>query len=166
MSLPDEEWRRVPSIPGLWASSHGRIKRDPFARPMPHGGIRVYVGEPTFGVIRQAVRDARHLYFGYRYRTLGNVKVHVAVCEAFHGAKPDWAAGVRHLNENGLDNRPSNLEWSTQRRNLNDPAFRQYQRTRGVRHISSMPKYEKRAGIYDSILDVARMRQAIYEARA
>lgn len=167
-NLPDEEWRDVPSIPGLRASSHGRICLMPFERRMPHGGLRWYHPAPTFGVITRSSKDARHLYFIYRYGSLKrNIKIHFAVCEAFNGRNTDGNNGVRHLNENGLDNRPQNLRWSSQKVNLNDPDFISYTSRRpSPRTKSDKTKQEKRAGIYDSILDIAEMRQRIYSSRA
>ena len=166
-NLPAEEWRQVPSIPEIEASSHGRIRRKPHISIMPHGGTRTYESRPTFGEIRSSSKGARHLYFGTIYRGIGNVKVHFAVCEAFHGPNPDKEKGVRHLNENGLDNRPGNLIWASQKVNLNDPVFIKYLRRRvSPKARTNMTKQEKRAGIYDSILDVAQMRQTLYASRA
>jgi len=39
--------------------------------------------------------------------------VHILVCEAFHGPKPNWADCVRHLNGDFSDNRAENLSWGT-----------------------------------------------------
>jgi hypothetical protein len=155
-NLPKEEWRSVPSIPDLEASSHGRIRRLPHTGVMPHGGVRLYKSDPTFGTIRSASKDARHLFFGVSYRGIGNVKVHFAVCEAFHGKAPDGNRRVRHLNENGLDNRPVNLVWDRQKVNMNDPILKKYHSKRiSPKSASPLTKAEKRAGIYDSIKDVA-----------
>lgn len=166
-NLPPEEWRVVPSYPEIEASTHGRIRRKPYYGVMPHGVMRIYHSSPRFGAITSSSTDARHLYFNVAYRGIGNVKVHFAVCEAFHGRNPDGRNGVRHLNENGLDNRPSNLRWSSQKINLNDPAFKKYQRRRvSPKARTKMTKQEKRAGIYDSILDIAQMRQRIYKLQA
>lgn len=166
-NLPPEEWRQVPSLPEIEASSHGRIRRKPHIGTMPYGGTRLYKSKPKFGSITSASKDARHLFFNVYYHGIGNVKVHFAVCEAFHGPSPDGKKGVRHLNENGLDNRPGNLRWSSQKVNLNDPVFKNYLRRRMSPFArTGMSKQEKRAGVYDSILDVAQMRQKIYASRA
>jgi len=166
-NLPIEEWRQVPSLPDIEASSHGRIRRKPHVGVMPHGGLRMYQAEPRFGCVTQSMSDARSLHFGVYYRGIGNIKVHFAVCEAFHGPNPDKKKGVRHLNENGLDNRPNNLRWASQKVNLNDPVFKKYQSRRvSPKAKTGMTKQEKRAGVYDSILDIAEMRQRIYVARA
>lgn len=166
-NLPKEEWRPVPSMPDLEASSHGRIRRLPHTGVMPHGGTRLYKSDPTFGTIRSASKDARHLFFGVSYRGIGNVKVHFAVCEAFHGLAPEGKKRVRHLNENGLDNRPCNLVWDHQKVNMNDPVLKSYQRKRvSPRASSSLTKAQKRAGIYDSIKDVALRAAALRLASA
>lgn len=60
----------------------------------------------------------------------GNIKIHRAVCEAFHGLPPFPNAVVIHLNENALDNRPENLKWGTQKENLNMPGFIKYCQSR------------------------------------
>lgn len=96
--------------------------------PQPYGGKRTYETKPTFGCITSANKGARHVYFGRYIKGIGNVKVHQAVCEAFHGPKPFPKAVVIHENECGLDNRPENLRWGTQKENLNMPSFKAYNR--------------------------------------
>lgn len=164
-NLPIEEWRQVPSLPDVEASSHGRVRRKPHTGIMPHGGARLYKAEPRFGVVTQSSAEARSLHFAVYYRGIGNIKCHFAVCEAFHGPNPDGKKGVRHLNENGLDNRPSNLCWASQKTNLNDPEIKWYHRNRVSPWIrTGMTKREKRAGIYESILDIGIAQKAAREA--
>lgn len=130
-SLGVEEWRVVPSMPEILASSWGRIMRKPFMAGAKDGrGLRWYRPKPTYGVTRSAKKGAAHTYRGYRYRTTGNVKVHRLVCEAFHGPAPEGKNVVIHINENPHDNRPQNLKWGTQKENLNAPGFKAWQRTR------------------------------------
>ena len=152
--LPEEIWLPIPSRPGIEASSHGRIRQLPFEGKMPNGTPRMYAGKPSFGSICSSSWDARHLYLIRRIRGK-NLKVHFGVCEAFHGKNPSGKSGVRHLNENGLDNRPENLMWADQKTNLNDPDIKWFHRHR-VSPLSgdTRPKREKRAGIYDSIRDI------------
>ena len=45
----DEVWRVVPSVPGVMASSLGRVMVAPYVRRLPKGGSRQYGGTPTFG---------------------------------------------------------------------------------------------------------------------
>jgi hypothetical protein len=125
-----EIWKPVPSYPGLLASSEGRILLPPGYAPLPNGGYRTYLPEPTVGCERRAKVDASHVYLGTWVRKYGNIKVHQAVCEAFHGPKPFEKAVVIHKDENARNNRPENLKWGTQKENLNAPGFKAYCRSR------------------------------------
>jgi hypothetical protein len=84
----------------------------------------MYSSKPTFGCVRRAKRDATHSYRGYLYQGIGNVKVHRAVCEAFHGPAPDGMPYVLHIDEDAHNNRPENLKWGTQKENLRMPVAR------------------------------------------
>jgi hypothetical protein len=155
VDLPREVWRAVPSLQCIEASSHGRIRKKPSVARMPNGTLREYSPKPTFGQITSALRGARSLRFNVVYRSIGNVKVHAAVCEAFHGPNPDPRKGVRHLNENGLDNRPENLMWASQKVNINDPKVKRYHYERISPFCRAvMSKQEKRRGIYENIIDI------------
>jgi hypothetical protein len=94
-----------------------------------HGGYRLYTPKPVRGVVTRANKDASHSYRGVYSRFFGNIKVHRAVCEAFHGPKPFPEAVVIHLDENAHNNRPENLKWGTQKENLNMPKFKAYLRS-------------------------------------
>lgn len=119
----EEVWRPVPSLDGWEASSEGRVRRVPHVKPMPHGGTRTYGGHAWFG---HRAKDGR-----WEFKPEGRtVRVHQAVCEAFHGPKPFEAAVVMHLDEDNGNNRPGNLAWGTQQQNLNAPGFKQYCRER------------------------------------
>jgi hypothetical protein len=121
-----EVWKPVPSLPGVLASSEGRILLPPRHAPLPNGGVRLYLPKPTAGVVMRASKDAKHEYLGYWNHYFGNIKIHQAICEAFHGPKPFPAAVVIHRDENGLNNSPGNLKWGTQKENLNAPGFLSY----------------------------------------
>ena len=47
-------------------------------------------------------------------------KVHVLVCEAYHGLRPSPKHQVAHANGDKSDNRPENLRWVTARENIAD----------------------------------------------
>lgn len=125
-----EIWKPVPSLPGVMASNEGRILIPPRHAPLPNGGFRLYAPEPTFGVECRASKDAAHVYYGYWTRYFGNIKVHQAVCEAFHGPQPFERAVVIHIDESAMNNRPENLKWGTQKENLNAAGFKEYCRAR------------------------------------
>lgn len=121
-----EEWRDVLSKPGVQASSLGRVRRQPRRAAMPHGGERIYFAAPTYGVVVRSKKGAAHSYRARYYDGIGNVKIHQAVCEAFHGSKPFPKAVVIHLDEDAHNNRPENLRWGTQKENLNASGFVAY----------------------------------------
>ena len=125
-----EEWRDVPSQPRVLASSFGRVKLKPYWHPFKNGDGQIKEGRPTFGKETKSSKTARHVYFNWLVRKIGNMKVHRLVCEAFHGPAPFPKAVVIHLDENALNNRPENLKWGTQKENLNMPKFKEYCRSR------------------------------------
>lgn len=118
-----EIWKPVPSLPGVHASDEGRILLAPRYAPLPNGGYRLYTPKPVDGVVTRATKTARHSYRGMYAKFHGNIKVHRAVCEAFHGPPPFDGAVVIHIDENAHNNRPENLKWGTQKENLNMPKF-------------------------------------------
>jgi hypothetical protein len=122
--MDGEIWRDVPSVPGILASSEGRVMCAPHRKPMPYGGERSYGGEPTFGIWNKT--DGRFIIVsrGTTY------KIHRLVAEAFHGPAPFEGAVAMHIDENAANNRPSNLRWGTQKQNLNAEGFLEYCRGR------------------------------------
>lgn len=126
-----EIWKPVPSLPGVMASSEGRVLLPPRYAPLPNGGFRVYLPEPTSGQVRWAKKGAQHTYRGIMAMHFGNIKIHRAVCESFHGPAPFEKAVVMHLDEDAHNNRPENLRWGTQKENLNAPKFKQWQSSPG-----------------------------------
>lgn len=109
MSLPiDEQWRPAPGLEGMYeVSDHGRVRT-----------------APGFGRVGFRKLDPRGRYANFCvYVGPGkrrNYAVHVLVCEAFHGPKPEWATCVRHLNDEKRDNRAVNLAWGTGADNMQD----------------------------------------------
>lgn len=125
-----EVWCVSPSLPEYQVSSWGRVMRAPYVATMPKGGTRVYGGLQWFGV------DAgKCMQFTFKRK---NYKVHRLVCEAFNGPEPFPRAVVMHLDEDYRNNRASNLQWGTQKENLNMPKVKTYHQSRtGERH----PRY-------------------------
>lgn len=111
----------MPSRPELLASSWGRLMVVPYEKEMPRGGKRTYGGQPVYGCW-----DGDRLVYELKGKT---AKVHRLVCEAFNGpAEPEQVC--MHLDENSMNNMPSNLAWGTQKENLNAPGFLAYCRSR------------------------------------
>lgn len=121
MQSEKETWRAVPSVPGVLASSLGRLMVAPYQARLPNGGSRQYGGAPTTG----QWDGARYIY-PHKGRTH---KVARLICEAFNGPCPP---GLRclHKDENARNNKPDNLKWGTQKENLNAPGFLEYCRGR------------------------------------
>lgn len=114
--IEQEEWREVPSRPGILASSLGRVHRvsdEGLARQ----GAR---SAPTYGtLVRQRVgQNGEYVKRVVQWRGFGLLLVSRLVCEAYHGPAPFDGAVVMHLNDDSLDNRPGNLKWATQWENL------------------------------------------------
>lgn len=117
-----EIWRLVPSVPDVLASNRGRIMIIPSLGTMPHGGVRHY-----------GARARRGSWDGDRYIILirgTTYKVARLVCEAFNGPPPFPEAVCMHKDENSRHNEPTNLQWGTQKENLNAPGFLEYCRGR------------------------------------
>lgn len=125
-----EIWKSVPSYPGLLASSEGRLLLPPGYAPLPNGGYRLYAPDPVAGSVTRSHIGAAHSYRGIYAKRFGNIKVHRAICEAFHGPAPFERAVVIHLDEDAHNNRSDNLKWGTQKENLNMPKVKAYHRSR------------------------------------
>lgn len=141
-----EKWMPVPSVPGVMASSFGRVWSESYTRPMPSGGVREYTSSPRYGQddtssTRRAGSPMRKIIRIARLRK--TFKVHQLVCEAFHGPKPSPKHIVLHLNEDPSDNRPVNLRWGTRKENQNFPKVKKAFRAR-VGGKSPQAIYEQR----------------------
>ena len=95
--LENEEWRKVENYPGLQTklevNNMGRIKTK-----------RV----TTYG-------NYRENYYNFSVKINDkNVekKVHEFICWVFNGIKPNWSTSVNHIDNNTINNKPNNLEWS------------------------------------------------------
>jgi hypothetical protein len=128
--MSEEIWKPVPSLPGVRASSWGRIWFPERKAKTPNGGIRKYSTKPRSGVVHLPSCGGTHTYLKAWNKFFGNVAVHRAVCEAFHGAPPFAKAVVLHLDENAHNNVPENLRWGTQKENMNMPKLKEYHRSR------------------------------------
>ena len=119
-----EEWREVPSIDGVRASSLGRVWLPEVKAKMPNGRVRTYKTRPVWGV-EEKTATGRSGCPRRRIMRIGRlgitVKVHRLVCEAFHGPKPFPEAVVLHLDEDPSNNRASNLRWGSRKENQNFP---------------------------------------------
>lgn len=150
-----EEWRAIPSLPQYEASNLGRIRRIPYEAPMPHGGVRTYGGEPWFGAW-----DKEECRFVVQFKRK-TYRVARLVCEAFHGPPPFPEAVAMHKNEDSRVNRADNLEWGTQKQNLNAPGYRKFRRNQPGRPNSKTNAADRaeiiRRGLAgERVVDLAR----------
>lgn len=131
------DWRPIPSLPGVFASSDGRIMVKPHFQSMPRGGSRKYGGLPTRG----QWDGSRYIYprHGKTY------KVARLVCEAFHGPAPEDKPYCLHRDEDSRNNRSKNLYWGTQQENLNAPGFIAYCKSRTRENSPAYKARRKRA---------------------
>jgi hypothetical protein len=122
--MKNEIWKSIPSIPGAFASSIGRVWFPPKRQEaqMPGGGKRIYKTAPRLGSEEKASTGRKNSGRRMIVHRLGKTyKVHRLVCEAFHGPPPSEKHIVLHLNEEPTDNRPENLRWGTRKENQNFP---------------------------------------------
>lgn len=118
----DETWTSVPSLPGIQASSWGIILLPERKSVMPNGGERIYKTKPRYGTKTVPFKGSPYEYYGIVIWGKP-YKVHRLICEAFHGSATFDRAVVMHLDDNPQNNRPDNLEWGTQKENLNAEGF-------------------------------------------
>lgn len=97
----------------------------PYQSPLPNGGFRTYGGNPHYGSLE---KDGR-MIFNNRTRKFKR-RVHLLVCETFHGIKPHNDSVVMHLDDNPSNNKAENLKWGTQKENLNTESFIAYCKSR------------------------------------
>ena len=139
-----EEWRVVPSVPEISASSLGRVLVAPSRATMPNGGERSYTPNPTYGYEeksatgRPGVPKRRILRVGRLKRTF---KIAHLICEAFHGPRPFPKAVAIHIDEDPSNNAPVNLKWGTQKENLNMPKYKEWQKTIRIGESSPRAKW-------------------------
>lgn len=112
-----ERWLPVVGYEGSYeVSSAGRVRSVDRISPFSDGRAARYEGQEL-----KLHTDA----CGYpeavlsKYSKGKTVGVHILVCEAFHGPRPDGLV-VRHLNGIPADNRPGNLAWGTRAENMQD----------------------------------------------
>lgn len=119
--MAEEVWLASPTVPNVEVSSLGRVRVKPYDASMPHGGLRTYGGYEGFG----QWDGCRYIYTlkGKTYR------LSRLICEAFNGP-PEKGQVCMHLDEDSRNNKPWNLEWGTQKQNLNAPGFLEYCRGR------------------------------------
>lgn len=102
------EWKPIPGFPGYEASAAGEIRA-------AKSRVRARQGQPLKPwTVERHGRLASYVQLGRGNKVL----VHRLVCAAFHGPAPEGMNDCAHVNHNSLDNRASNLKWSTHADNM------------------------------------------------
>ena len=113
-ATPIEEWLPVVGWEGMYeVSSAGRVTSLPRLSPDRWGGLRMYPAEPRLLKV-QSGRYPQVLLCDGKRRS--RKLVHQLVLEAFVGPAPEGMECC-HLNDDGFDNRLSNLRWDTRTAN-------------------------------------------------
>jgi hypothetical protein len=132
------EWRPVADYEGLYEVSDAG-----YVRSLPRPGARrnrMYGGQDLKGV--RQITGYLGVNLGRRNKRYAHM-VHVLVCEAFHGPRPEGMQ-VRHLNGNETDNRASNLAWGTRSENEIDKVHHGTQYNVNKTHCPQGHPYEGR----------------------
>lgn len=119
-----ETWRASISLPTHEVSSWGRIRLIPYSPAAGKLKARRYGGKITVGTWDKTQKRYVYQFRGKTYR------IAYLVCEAFHGPKPFPQAVAMHLDEGSRNNCAVNLDWGTQKENLNARKFLAYCKTR------------------------------------
>lgn len=100
--MTEEIWKPIPGFKAE-ASSLGRIKS---------------FYQYKDGKIRKLQKGLRGKYLRVQLQLRGPyLSVHRLVASAWHENKENYPI-IRHLDDNGLNNRPENLKWDTQSNNI------------------------------------------------
>ena len=117
---PEEEWRPIPDWEQLYeASNLGRVRSVKRVLKRPHWtGKCLYKQSYGGKILSPKVGDGGYLYVNLWKNNKGHMRaVHRLVCAAFNGAAPSYLV-CNHINHNRQDNTLTNLEFVTQKENL------------------------------------------------
>lgn len=100
--MTTERWKPIPGWPGYWASTEGRIKgreRIKNTRVMP-SNRRNYLRINLWSI--------------KEHKLISGLRVHRLIALAWLPHPANLKDFVCHLNDDTMDNRPSNLKWGDQ----------------------------------------------------
>lgn len=106
-----EEWRPIPFVPDHEVSSWGRVRSLGRYRRHQHlGFLKFYSGK----IIKIIIEFDRYGYPKVRFNANSRPwSLPRAVCWAFHGKPPSPKHEAAHLDNDPINNTPSNLKWCT-----------------------------------------------------
>lgn len=118
-NLDGEVWKKVEDYPMYAISNYGRLKRIERYAKKSNGKGKMVTHHYPEKIVKQSFNTLGYLmYRPSRDGHLGCVSIHRLVAKAFI-PNPDNLPQVNHKDENPSNNRVSNLEWCTQRYNIN-----------------------------------------------
>lgn len=101
--MVNEEWMLICGWP-YEVSSEGRVRNTRTGREL-----------------RQSMHKSGYMQLQlWKQQSFKTCMVHVLVCEAFHGARPDGDYEAAHLNGRRVENNKGNLAWKTPKENIAD----------------------------------------------
>jgi len=136
MELEPEIWLPIKGWEGkYYISSHGRFKSIGGKYKLKHpDGYITYGHKDTQG------------YKAISFRRPGThfcTRVHIVVCEHFHGPKPIWSTCVNHKDGDKWNNYYKNLEWSDDLANIQHAVAIGLMDLKGEKHPSVKLTKEK-----------------------
>ena len=117
MKIDEEEWRPIPGYPYHSASSYGRISLS--ERTVKSANQNSRFDYKRKGRILSPASDKSSPYPRVRLHDGKRVAIHVLVCLAFHGPRPDGMQ-IRHIDGDITNPRPNNLKYGTPKENAAD----------------------------------------------
>ena len=103
--MQHEEWRTVEGLPNYQVSNLGNA--------------RSYIrGKPR--ILKPRLSKGYYSFHGWADGKEKNIRLHRAVCIAFHGLPPSESHVAAHNDGNPLNNNANNLRWATPTENVHD----------------------------------------------
>lgn len=118
--MSNEQWKDIPGFPGYQASSTGRIRSIPRDVKVGRGAGYTMNFKSTRILSQEKTFVGKKIYYRVPLNNKKRMLVHRCVALAFHGLPPDGGSIARHLNDISTDNRPENIQWGTQKENMED----------------------------------------------
>jgi hypothetical protein len=135
---PDEpeRWKPIPSVPGHFASSLGRIRRPDYKKYVPGEGWIMVSPPPIYGTRRKSGRHQIEIR-GKQYA------VPRLVCEAFYGPAPLDKPLAIHIDEDASNSKISNLKWGDYVENGKSKKLLEYRRSRSGENSTWAEHYRR-----------------------
>jgi len=159
IALPNEEWRDVIGFEGKYVvSSLGRVAALSF--PIEAGTLR-YSRKPHMLTITKGKLGYSYVGLSCGKNRIKTIKVHRLVAAAFLPNPHNYPI-INHIDENKTNNRADNLEWCTQKYNINygtgkrRSAETRIKRLYGCKPVAKLDEYGNILCIYPGLSYAAK----------